>query len=1100
VANYLSFVLDDSDFPYVLFRYESKTGKAAVMNYNGSQWIYIGSEGISSSIITSYTSLKRDSNNVLYAGFTEYNSSTGKYNAVVKKYSGSWETILNLDSTESNYQFIDIEISSQDIPYISFALGDTVYVKKYVNSKWIDVGENPGLGRAYFKDIKLALDSWDNPYLAVVLAKNIYVHKYNGSTWSNLGSLDFIEWYSAVSLLGDDVDIDIDLNDTVYIAYRDYKYMNTLPPEYKATVKKYEQDYTPVYTAETPQITQQPEDKEVNLGENIVLETLAEVDEGTLTYHWYSNTTSSMEGASLITGAISNTYSPSTSQEGTIYYYCEITNTLETPLGDKTASTNTEVCYVNVTVPTNVWDIVGSAGFSDGRIDDVEVAVSDNGDIYAAFIDYDNDEAVVMEYTGGGITGWEVVGSKISTESNEINMTLYQDTIYIAYRDYVSVEEDGPKVVKFTKGESTDWETVGTGRVVEGYCYFLSIDTDTSGIPYISYRDMTDIDNTNTYGKGTVMKYTGSGTTGWQPVGIPGFTETYAEYTSIAIDSSDNVYVAYKVLSDGDKARVMKYDGTDWMYVGNQESPAISSGAAMHVDLNINSKDEPYVAFQDRANGYEATVLKYDGSDWVTVGDYGFTSSFSDSNVEYLDIQFDSNDNPYLGYSAQREYVVKYDGQWKAVGTLPANHDYYSDNNSTFVYDDTVYIGFRDGGNSDKLTVMRYVQGEEPEDEIISIPSITGLQPLAGKIPKANIDTLQFTGNVSWSPSDITFNYETTYTAEITLTPKEGYTLTGVRENFFEVEGALTTTNSANSNLVTAVFPETEASPPTPSPRPSIPKLVIETDELPDGIEGEEYEYQLEGDGGREPYTWGAESLPEGLEISEDGEILGTPEEAGTFNVKIEILDSRNYYRSKTLKLVIEEKEEVIENPETEVPEEEPDFLDILEHWISEYIDMIVERGIIFGYPDRTFKPDNKVTRGEFASMIIRTFDIEPIEGSLFDDTVDNWSESSINGAVGEGIITGYEDNTFRPNAPITREEMAVMISRALNIDEEVVEEYFDDIDTASPWAQLSISRLGNRKILTGFPDGTFRPKDTLTRAEAVKVIYEILKDLDELQ
>jgi hypothetical protein len=287
---------------------------------------------------------------------------------------------------------------------------------------------------------------------------------------------------------------------------------------------------------------------------------------------------------------------------------------------------------------------------------------------------------------------------------------------------------------------------------------------------------------------------------------------------------------------------------------------------------------------------------------------------------------------------------------------------------------------------------------------------------------------------------------------------------------------------------------------PPPSPRPSIPKLVIETDELTDGIEGEEYEYQLEGDGGREPYTWDAESLPKGLEMSEDGEISGVPEESGTFNVKVELLDSRNYYRSKSLDLTIEEKEENEEIEEPETPEEEPDFRDIARHWISGYIAEIFDRSIIFGYPDRTFRPNNKVTRGEFASMIIRTFDIDPIEGSLFDDTVDNWSESSINGAVGEGIITGYEDNTFRPNAPITREEMAVMISRALNIDEEVVEEYFDDIDTASPWAQLSISRLGNRKILTGFPDGTFRPKDTLTRAEAVKVIYEILKDLDELQ
>jgi hypothetical protein len=282
---------------------------------------------------------------------------------------------------------------------------------------------------------------------------------------------------------------------------------------------------------------------------------------------------------------------------------------------------------------------------------------------------------------------------------------------------------------------------------------------------------------------------------------------------------------------------------------------------------------------------------------------------------------------------------------------------------------------------------------------------------------------------------------------------------------------------------------------PTPRPSPSIPRLVIETDELPDGIEGQEYEFELEGDGGREPYTWDAEDLPEGLEISEDGEITGVPEVAGTFNVKIELLDSRNYYRSKTLKLLLEEK--IIEEEPVEIEEE---FTDVDGHWFIDFLREIFDRGIILGYPDKTFRPNNKVTRGEFASMIIRTFDIEPIEGSLFDDTSDSWAESSINGAVGEGIITGYEDNTFRPNVPITREEMAAMISRALNLEEEVVEDYFEDIGTASPWAQLSIRRLGNSKIITGFPDGTFRPKDNLTRAEAVKVIYEILQDLDNLQ
>ena len=88
--------------------------------------------------------------------------------------------------------------------------------------------------------------------------------------------------------------------------------------------------------------------------------------------------------------------------------------------------------------------------------------------------------------------------------------------------------------------------------------------------------------------------------------------------------------------------------------------------------------------------------------------------------------------------------------------------------------------------------------------------------PVRGGTPVTAItESDQYTGTVSWSPNDSAFAASTTYTATITLTPKSGYTLTGVTANFFTVAGASTVSNSADSGVITAIFPATEAEPDT---------------------------------------------------------------------------------------------------------------------------------------------------------------------------------------------------------------------------------------------------------------------------------------------
>jgi len=105
----------------------------------------------------------------------------------------------------------------------------------------------------------------------------------------------------------------------------------------------------------------------------------------------------------------------------------------------------------------------------------------------------------------------------------------------------------------------------------------------------------------------------------------------------------------------------------------------------------------------------------------------------------------------------------------------------------------------------------------EAEPDTISIAAIVGVTaPVRGATPVTSITgTDQYTGTVSWTPNDSTFAASTAYTATITLTPKAGYTLTGVAKDFFTVSEAISVSNDINSGVITAVFPKTAVSPVT---------------------------------------------------------------------------------------------------------------------------------------------------------------------------------------------------------------------------------------------------------------------------------------------
>ena len=147
----------------------------------------------------------------------------------------------------------------------------------------------------------------------------------------------------------------------------------------------------------------------------------------------------------------------------------------------------------------------------------------------------------------------------------------------------------------------------------------------------------------------------------------------------------------------------------------------------------------------------------------------------------------------------------------------------------------------------------------------------------------------------------------------------------------------------------------------------------------------------------------------------------------------------------------------------------------------------------IKGYPDGTFKPQANVTRAEaaqmFATLLNGGTNFGTSAATKFSDASDDWYSKAVNYVVGKGLISGYPNGTFKPNESITRAEFAQMISGYIK-NEKAGSSDFQDVK--DHWAKDAIDKLYGNKNVTGYPDGSFKPNAKITRAEAVTILNSV--------
>ena len=169
---------------------------------------------------------------------------------------------------------------------------------------------------------------------------------------------------------------------------------------------------------------------------------------------------------------------------------------------------------------------------------------------------------------------------------------------------------------------------------------------------------------------------------------------------------------------------------------------------------------------------------------------------------------------------------------------------------------------------------------------------------------------------------------------------------------------------------------------------------------------------------------------------------------------------------------------------------------DVTGHWAEDVITEWMDAGLACGYPDNTFAPGNPVTRAEFMAFANRAFGFtEEIEITYKDVEANAWYAEIIRQAAAAGYISGYPDGTMRPNAMITRQEVAVILAKILALSEKNIEtEPFASLSTVPEWSRSAVAAVAVAGAMTGYPDGSFKPLNNITRAEAVQALDNGIK------
>lgn len=175
-------------------------------------------------------------------------------------------------------------------------------------------------------------------------------------------------------------------------------------------------------------------------------------------------------------------------------------------------------------------------------------------------------------------------------------------------------------------------------------------------------------------------------------------------------------------------------------------------------------------------------------------------------------------------------------------------------------------------------------------------------------------------------------------------------------------------------------------------------------------------------------------------------------------------------------------------------------FRDVLNHWAEPFIQVLVERDYLQGFPDGSFRPDESLTRAEYAALLARCFDLpRPLgaqEADFEDIEEDFWGREAIAQAVTMGFLRGYPDNTFRPQTPLTRLQAILSLTQGLGLRDGLpkVLQIYGDRPLIPSYALKAVAVATQNRLIVNYPKiDRLQPLHDVTRGEIAALLHQAL-------
>jgi len=678
--NNLSYFFIDDNFQPYFI--SGDNSNLSVFSYSGGTWSLITQTAFNY-IQARNLKAEIDPSDNIFVAYNQYISSSDS-KVVVKKYDGSAWTDLGITGLAPYVSSFGSFLLEDSIPYVAYSTSNANYIQKYNGTAW----ENVASSALVFSYPSLMADGDGNIYVAYVSyppASKVNVSKLSGGVWTLVGSANFSE--TLISSLN----LKFDQNSLPYVSYvKDSRFV----------VRRYSEQAEIYYTGEIQEAPENDGSIASTLIANLVNKTFSNAG-GNLIEGTHYSITNYSAGLTPIITVDATGKKVAISFSGTALYHNDDNDVSNLAINffDAAFSGGGAASILNnpgsLTIDFNSRAYASKIAIETASISAPKsnslVAADSSNNIYLAktYSLNGNTEISVKKYDG---SAWSGLGGLVATSTNWDSLTLNKvafdnnGVFYVVYQRMVS---SSPKL-SVKKYENGNWVMVGTPEFFSGEsssAISSDIAFDSGNVPYI----ILNADSTKG-NKAVVMKYDGSD---WVYVGNTGISIGRAVSTNIAFDSSDNPYIAFNDASDSqNQVKVKKLSAGSWVTVGSL------SGFIGNIKLAINSDDQPIVITV--SNTYLLQARRFDGSSWVGLGTNEITSV---SNAGSFELETDTSHVPYFVYADPEQsgkLTLKrlINDSWEevglpgfSVGTIYGLYLFFGDGINP-------YVGYEDSGST----------------------------------------------------------------------------------------------------------------------------------------------------------------------------------------------------------------------------------------------------------------------------------------------------------------------------------------------------------------------------------------------------------------